>query len=136
MSIILDGTNGINTPDVLTNSPLGMGYTTGAGGTVTQATNKSTSVTLNKPTGKITMNGAALAAGGEAVFQFNNNLISAKDTLVLGVDANSMLTAQAVYSFTHTVTNSIAYIRVKNIHSSSLSEAVVINFAIVKGATA
>jgi len=81
------------------------------------------------------MNGAALAAGGEAVFQFNNNLISAKDTLVLGVDANSMLTAQAVYSFTYTVANSIAYIRVKNIHSSSLSEAVVINFAIIKGAT-
>jgi hypothetical protein len=40
----------------------GIGYATGAGGTVTQATSKSTAVTLNTVTGAITMNNAALAA--------------------------------------------------------------------------
>ena len=33
------------------------------GGTVTQASNKSTGVTLNAESGQITMNGAALGAG-------------------------------------------------------------------------
>src|SRR5882672_9299987 len=37
-----------------------LGYATGAGGAVTQATDKSTAVTLNKICGAITMNGAAL----------------------------------------------------------------------------
>jgi len=38
----------------------GIGYATGAGGTVTQATNKSTGVTLSKTCGVITMNAAQL----------------------------------------------------------------------------
>ena len=44
-------------------STSGIGYAAGAGGTVTQATNKSTTVVLNKTTGQITMNAASLAAG-------------------------------------------------------------------------
>ena len=40
-----------------------IGYTTGVGGAATQATNKSTGVTINKPTGVITMNGAAGGGG-------------------------------------------------------------------------
>ena len=49
--------------NVLVTNPAGLGYGTGSGGTVTQATSKSTTVVLNKPTGQITMNGAALASG-------------------------------------------------------------------------
>lgn len=41
----------------------GIGYQAGSGGAVMQATSKGTSVTLNKPSGQITMNNAALAAG-------------------------------------------------------------------------
>ena len=37
------------------------GYVTGEGGAVTQATSKSTAVTLNKKCGTVTMNGAALS---------------------------------------------------------------------------
>ena len=55
-----------------------LGYGAGAGGTVTQATSKSTAVTLNKPTGKITMNNAALAANTTVQFNLNNNLIATK----------------------------------------------------------
>ena len=39
------------------------------GGTVTQATNKSTGVTLNTESGQITMNDAALAAAAEVSFK-------------------------------------------------------------------
>jgi len=56
-----------------------MGYGTGAGGTVTQLTSKSTSVTLDKPTGQITMNNATLAAGAIAIFSCNNSVVSATD---------------------------------------------------------
>ena len=38
-----------------------LGYTAAAQGAVTQATSKSTGVTLNKPAGVITMNNASLA---------------------------------------------------------------------------
>lgn len=44
----------------------GIGYQTGSGGTVTQATSKSTAVTLNKLSGRITLNAEALAAGATA----------------------------------------------------------------------
>lgn len=61
----------------------GIGYGTGLGGTVTQLTSKSTAVTLNKPTGQITMNNAALAAGAIASFQFLNSLITTSDMVIV-----------------------------------------------------
>ena len=42
------------------------------GGTVTQATNKTTGVTLNAASGQITMNGAELAGAAEATFTVTN----------------------------------------------------------------
>ena len=42
------------------------------GGTVTQATNKATAVTLNAESGQITMAGAELAGAAEVTFQVNN----------------------------------------------------------------
>lgn len=60
----------------------GLGYGTGAGGTVTQATSKSTAVTLNKPCGQITMNNAALAAGATvSFFMYNNTFNSYSDIM-------------------------------------------------------
>ncbi len=49
------------------------------GGTVTQATNKTTGVTLNAASGQITMNGASLAGGAEATFTVTNSEIAATD---------------------------------------------------------
>ena len=48
------GPQGIQGPAGPNLTTSAFGYTTGAGGTVTQATNKSTGVTLNKLTGAIT----------------------------------------------------------------------------------
>lgn len=63
--------------------PGGVGYGTGAGGAIVQATSKSTGVTLNKATGQITLNAAALAAGTVASFVLTNSAIAAGDILVL-----------------------------------------------------
>ena len=52
------------------------------GGTVTQATNKTTGVTLNTESGQITMNNAALGAAGEASFTVTNDKIAATDVVV------------------------------------------------------
>lgn len=112
-----------------------LGYGAGAGGTVTQATDKATPVTLNKPTGQITMNAAALAAGATVTFQVNNSLITTADTVLLTcpfitIGPNNY---RVEVSFS---SNGSFNIRVTNISVGSLSEALVINFALIKGATA
>ena len=62
-----------------------IGYSTAAQGTVTQITSKSTGVTLNKSSGQITMNNAALLNGVIVSFTLTNSLLSAKDVLIINV---------------------------------------------------
>jgi hypothetical protein len=62
-----------------------IGYASGAQGTVTQITSKSTGVTLNKSSGQITMNNASLAAGTTVLFTLTNSTLSAKDVLIVNV---------------------------------------------------
>ena len=121
--------------NVLVTNAAGLGYGTGSGGTVTQATNKSTGVTLNKPTGRITMNGAALAASTTVEFTFTNSLIASTDVLVLNISGNAATAAAYNLGTRSTGTGSVV-IGLRNITAGSLSEALVINFAIIKGVTA
>jgi len=60
-----------------------LGYTAAAQGTVTQATDKSTAVTLNKSAGRITMNAAALGGATNVSFTLNNSFISSNDVLIV-----------------------------------------------------
>jgi hypothetical protein len=106
-----------------------LGYTTEGQGTVTQATSKSTAVTLNKPAGQITMNGAALGATTNVTFTFNNSFISTNDILILNVAASA--TAGAYNCWVSGLSAGAATITVRNISASPLSEAVVINFALI-----
>ena len=110
-----------------------LGYAAAAQGTVTQATSKSTGVTLNKSAGQITMNGAALAAATNVAFTLTNSLISANDVLIVNV-AGGAATAGTYNVFTSTLTAGSATIVLRNISAGSLSEAVVINYAIIHGA--
>lgn len=109
------------------------GYPTGQGGTVTQATNKSTAVTLSKLTGEITMNGAALAAGAIVSFTLTNTFIAATDVLVLNHSATGTVGA---YLLNCQCGAGSAVINVRNTTAGSLSEAIKIRFAVIKGATA
>ena len=110
----------------------GIGYVVGAGGTVTQATSKSTGVTLNTPTGQITMNGAALAAATVVSFTLTNSAIEAPDVLVLNHISGG--TAGA-YTLNAQCAAGSASINVRNASAGSLSEAVVIAYAVIKGRT-
>lgn len=108
------------------------GYITGEGGAVTQSTNKSTGVTLSKKCGQITMNGAALAANTTVTFTLTNTTIAATDIIVLnhvsgGTAGSYLLNAQAG--------SGSASINVRNITSGSLSQAIVIGFAVIKAVT-
>jgi len=106
-----------------------LGYTAEGQGTVTQATNKSTAVTLNKPAGQITMNGAALGATTNVTFTLNNTFISTNDILILNVAAGA--TAGAYNCWVSGLSAGAATITVRNISAGSLSEAVVINYALI-----
>jgi hypothetical protein len=104
------------------------GYVSGTG-TITQATNKATGVTLNSPSGQITLNGAALAANTTVSFTLTNSSITANDILILnhlsaGTAGSYLLNAQAGAG--------LASINVRNITAGSLSEAIVIGFAVIK----
>lgn len=118
--------NGADT--LLANSQFG--YTAAAQGTVTQATSKSTGVTLNKSAGQITMNGAALAGATAVSFTLTNSYISANDLLILNVGSGGTAVAYTVY--TSSISAGSAVITLRNMTAAtSLSEAVVINFALI-----
>lgn len=110
-----------------------IGYAAAAQGTVTQATSKSTGVTLNKSAGQITMNNASLASATNVAFTLTNSLISANDVLIVNV-ANGAATAGTYNVFTSTLAAGSATIVLRNISAGTLSEAVVINYAIIHGA--
>lgn len=107
-----------------------IGYTTAAQGAVTQATSKSTAVTLNKPAGVITMNNASLATATNATFTLNNSFISANDTVILTI-AGGQATPGSYNVFANALGAGTVSITLRNISGGSLSEAVVINFAII-----
>jgi hypothetical protein len=113
----------------------GLGYGTGAGGTVTQLTSKGTAVTLNKPTGKIIMNTAALASGARVEFILSSNLLSANDLLAVNIVGGIGNALNYRIESVNTTTGG-AYIRLTNLSGESLSEAVEVAFAIIRGAVA
>jgi len=106
------------------------GYTAAAQGTVTQATDKSTAVTLNKPAGRITMNNASLNTATNATFTLNNSFISANDTVVLTI-SGGQATPGSYNVFANALAAGSVSISLRNISGGTLSEAVVINFAIL-----
>ena len=111
-------------------SQLGVGYTTGSGGTVTQATNKSTAVTLNKLCGSITTNNASLANATAVGFTVTNNTVAATD--VVNVCIKSGATANSYLLSVDAVAAGSFHLCIYNLTGGSLAEALVINFAVSK----
>jgi hypothetical protein len=106
-----------------------LGYTAEASGAVTQLTSKSTGVTLNKSAGQITMNDAALANVTNVTFTLTNSAITSKDVVILSVAAGA--TAGGYNCWVSSKGTGTCTITVRNISGGSLSEAVVINFAVI-----
>jgi hypothetical protein len=110
-----------------------LGYSSAAQGTVTQATSKSTGVTLNKSMGRITMNNASLANGATALFTLTNSAISASDVVIVSVSGGG--TAGAYWPFVSSQATGSAVIGLYNNSGGALGEAVIVNFAIIHGAS-
>ncbi|CAB4200395.1 hypothetical protein UFOVP1355_43 [uncultured Caudovirales phage] len=107
-----------------------LGYTAAAQGTVTQATSKSTAVTLNRSAGRITLNAASLAAQTNVSFTLNNSFISANDTLIVTVSGGA--TIESYNCWVNSLGAGTASITLRNITAATaLAEAVVINFALI-----
>ena len=103
------------------------------GGTVTQATNKSTGVTLNTESGQITMNNAALADAAEVSFTVTNSKISSTDVVVAchgsgGTAGSYLVDASEIGSGSFKIT-------VSNVSAGNLGESIFINFVALKGAS-
>ena len=108
-----------------------IGYPVGLGGAVTQETSKATGVTLNKVAGAITTDDAELAGGAEVSFVVTNSFVAATDVPVVAVKSGAStgtyvasVSAVAAGSFTITLSNL----------GSTASEALVLNFAVIKAA--
>ena len=124
------GTSLAVTAGVTSSGTAGVGYATGAGGTVTQGTSRTTGVTLNKTTGAITLFSAAGSATA-ATFTVTNSTVAATDVIILNQKSGTdlydlMVTAVAAGSFNITFRTT----------GGTTTETPVFNFAVIKGVAA
>jgi hypothetical protein len=116
--------------NVLVTSAAGLGYGAGSGGTVTQSTDKSTGVTLNKPTGLITMNNASLTANTNVSFVLTNSTIVAGDLLLINIFDNASLNSYQACA--ENSRGGSVYIMLRNTTGGALAEPVVLSYAVIK----
>lgn len=127
IGVAYEDQNIIGSEQILSDNVLG--YTVAAQGTVTQASNKSTAVTLNKSAGRITMNAASLAGATNVSFTLNNSLISSNDVLILNLAAGA--TAASYNLWVDSLGAGTASITLRNTTGGALAEAIGINFALI-----
>ena len=111
-----------------------VGYSTGTGGAVTQATDKSTGVALNKRCGQITMNSASLSAAAEVSFTLTNSVIAATDVVMVSIASGATAGAYSVQC--DATAAGSCRISVGNRSAGSLGEAIVLNFVVIKSVAA
>jgi hypothetical protein len=105
------------------------GYDTGAGGTVTQLTNKSTGVTLNRPTGLITTANSILNADTTATFTLTNSVISSTDIILLQHVSGGTNGSYTLNAFPGAGS---AVISIRNITGGNLTQQPVIRFVVIR----
>ena len=115
-------------------SSVGIGYATGAGGTVTQATSRTTAVTLNRPSGAITTFSKTTTAGLVDVFTVNNSCVGATDSIIVSHASGG--TAGQYIIYVAAVAAGSFQIAVYTPVAQASAAAPVINFALVDGVTA
>ena len=130
-------TSGAGNYEALVTTTTGLGFYTGAGGTVTQATSKATPFTLDKMCGQITTAADALGAATIVSSTWTNSLIAATDVVIINHKLNaSSLGTLGAYTFNVACLAGSATLSIRNNTASSLSEALALNFVVIKGVTA
>lgn len=118
---------------IVSNHPTnGVGYTTGAGGTIVQGTNKSTAFTLSKVSGQVTFAAGSLGAGATAVSIWTNTAVGATDTITFSHVSGGTLGA---YTFIAQCGAGTVNLAITNISTGSLNEQPIIQFTLNKGVT-
>lgn len=113
----------------------GIGYATGAGGAATQATSKSTGVTLSKMCGQISMNAASVAASTAVSFTLTNSAIAATDEIDTWI-VSGATTGGSYLVIVDQVAAGSCRISVRNLTAGALAEAIVIGFSVKKAVAA
>lgn len=109
----------------------GFGYTTGAGGTVTQATSRVTAVTLSKVCGQIVLFSTTTTAGQVTTFTVTNTLVALADNVIV-----SQQSGAGIYFFSLNVNVGSIQISVYTPIAVTVAEAPILNFAIIKSVIA
>lgn len=129
----------VATGGITSSGPIGagIGYAAGAGGAVTQATNRTTPVTLSKLSGTITTASSSLAAETAAAFTVTNTAVAIGDVVVIAIQSGSnggnttiSITTVAAGSFQITVANQNAS------GGGAETGAILINYAVIKAVSA
>jgi hypothetical protein len=110
----------------------GVGYGAGSRGTVTQLTSKVTTVILNAVCGTITTSNSALTANQEVGFQLTNSTIGVNDVVIVNPGTSTNINAGYAVRIGSSFNGGTA-IMIKNLTAGTLSDILVINFAVIKG---
>jgi hypothetical protein len=113
----------------ITSSGGGIGYAVGSGSSVTQGTNRTTGVTLNKLCGNITMFSGSQAAAAVVAFTLTNSFIAATDIVIV---QHISATNAGCWEFSNVPAAGSVSINVKNISAATITSATPLRFAIIK----
>ena len=127
-------TSGAGDYEALVTTTTGLGFYTGAGGTITQATSKATAFTLDKMCGQITTAADSLAHQTVVSATWTNSKIAATDVVIINHKSGGTV---GVYTFNVSCGAGTATLYIRNNQTSgTLSEALVLSFVVIKGVTA
>lgn len=114
-----------------------IGYSTGAGATATQITDRTTAVTCNALSGAITTDSTSLAAEASAVFTVNNTKVEIGDVIVLSIRSGKVALNTSV-QVDAVAANSFNIRVINNNVAAGTAEtgAIIINFAVIKAVSA
>jgi hypothetical protein len=132
---VATGTSLVTTGTIASTGTAGIGYATGAGGTVSQDTDRTTGVTINKITGAITTQATSLAAGATVQFTVTNSTVAVGDTVVVSVRSGPTNTSTSAHVVT-VAAGSFKIALVNNHASVADTGAAIINFAVIKAVSA
>lgn len=113
-----------------------VGYEAGVGGAVTQITNRSTGVTLNKVCGQITTDTTSLAAESSAKFTVTNSFVAEGDVIVLSFRDAVALNTDVVVTDTADGTFELTVINNNVAAGTAETGAIIINFVVIKAVAA
>jgi hypothetical protein len=124
---------GVGNYEALVTTVTGLGFYTGAGGTVPAGATKATAFTLSKMCGEITMAADALAANTIVSATWTNSLIAATDVVIINHKSVGTIGS---YTFNVACGSPTSTLYIRNNTANPLSEGIVLSFVVIKGVTA